>query len=257
MSFNNFNPGRTGFGKKITAVFRSLDELLANAEERISDVTNNTDYYLQFLDQNYRAPFPTKPGNPVRSDEFYDLVASYDLIPQMSYNGTTFTVTIPIFSSNNQRATRATGSTTLKSGYAIVKLSQSLTNLDREIRFSENEDNIGDEQVLFKYRIGPNNKIHISDQIGILAYNSCDDTQYKGFSTQSISGTGYTATDYECIACTCNSADASRSVYLNGRLIFRHSNSRNVRNQHIILYLKPGDKLTGNITNIFRINYNA
>lgn len=258
MTFDNFNPGRLGFGKKITSAFNSLDEMLLATQDRLKDITQNTEYYKRFKNNNYQAPKPNKPGMPVRTDEFLDVVDKSDIINNMTFDGTNFSVDVAIYNSNTRRVTRAKGNTTLKSGYAIAILSQSLTNLETTIRFSATDDAFGTERTLFKYRIGTNGKIHLVQPEKYIGCYPFDDTQYTSISAGENLPNPYTANDYECIMATVEHApeDQWRNICVNGNEYFSHTSPRGTREQHAILYLKPGDKVTGGYKNAFRVDYN-
>lgn len=258
MTFDNFNPGRLGFAKKITSVFNTLDEMLKSSQERLDDITKNTEYYKRFRSKNYQAPAPNNPSMPVRTDEFLDVIDKSDVIKGMSFDGTNFNVDVAVFNEETLRCTRATGSTTLKKGYAIATLSQSLTNLEGTIRFSEMDDAYGVEKTLFQYRVSADGKIHVINPGSHLGCYPFDDTQYTSITAGDNISIPYTATDYECIACTVEHApeDQWKHLYVNGNEYFAHTSPRNMREQHAILYLKPGDKVTGNIKTAFRVVYN-
>lgn len=256
MTFDNFNAGKLAFGKKITSAFNTLDELLNATVNRVNDITKNTEYYLQFVNNNYSAPKPTKPTMPVRTDEFLDILDQQNNIRTLNWDGTNFNVSMVVFNKATQRCTSLTGSTTIKEGYAIALLSQSLTNLEVDIRFSENEDPTNTETVLFQYRIDDNGYVHIIDSQDYFGCYPYDDSHYYDIQVGESLSVPYTSSDYECVIGTVPNADeAWKNVYLNGNLIYGHQRCRQVREQHFILYLKPNDKITGDVLRLYKVKY--
>ena len=256
MTFDNFNAGKLAFGKKITSAFNTLDELLNATVSRVNDITKNTEYYLQFVNNNYSAPKPTKPTMPVRTDEFLEILDQRNNIRILAWDGSKFNVSMIVFNKATQRCTRLTGSTTIKEGYAIALLSQSLTNLEADIRFSKTENPTNTETVLFQYRIDNNGYVHIinsQDSFGCYPY---DDSHYYDIQVGQKLSVPYTSNDYECVIGTVqNAGDNWENLYLNGKLIYGHQRCRQIREQHFILYLKPNDKITGDVLRMYRVKY--
>lgn len=256
MTFDNFNAGKLAFGKKITSAFNTLDELLNATVSRVDDITKNTEYYLQFVNNNYSAPKPTKPTMPIRTDEFLEVLDQRNNIRILAWDGSKFNVSMVVFNKATQRCTRLTGSTTIKEGYAIALLSQSLTNLDADIRFSKTENPTNTETVLFQYRIDNNGYVHIIDSQDYFGCYPYDDSHYYDVQVGQKLSVPYTSNDYECVVGTVrNAGDNWENLYLNGKLIYGHQRCRQIREQHFILYLKPNDKITGDVLRMYRVKY--
>ena len=256
MTFDNFNAGKLAFGKKITSAFNTLDELLNATVSRVDDITKNTEYYLQFVNNNYSAPKPTKPTMPVRTDEFLEVLDQRNNIRILNWDGSKFNVSMVVFNKATQRCTRLTGSTTIKKGYAIALLSQSLTNLEADIRFSSNANPTNAETVLFQYRIDNNGYVHIINSQEYFGCYPYDDSHYYDVQVGEWLPVPYTSKDYECVIGTVrNAGDNWENLYLNGNLIYGHQRCRQIREQHFILYLKPNDKITGNVLRMYRVKY--
>lgn len=256
MTFDNFNAGKLAFGKKITSAFNTLDELLNATVSRVDDITKNTEYYLQFVNNNYSAPKPTKPTMPVRTDEFLEVLDQRNNIRILAWDGSKFNVSMVVFNKATQRCTRLTGSTPIKEGYAIALLSQSLTNLEADIRFSSNANPTNAETVLFQYRIDNNGYVHIINSQEYFGCYPYDDSHYYDVQVGEWLPVPYTSKDYECVIGTVrNAGDNWENLYLNGNLIYGHQRCRQIREQHFILYLKPNDTITGSVLRLYRIKY--
>lgn len=255
MSFDFFNPSNLAFGSKLTAAFTQLNNLVDEAEINLEKVFEIQSIITKFDRKNYIVPKPSKPSAPCRTNEVFDLLNDVSvIINSIEYSSNKLRVNINLFDRTKNRMTRATGETTLKEGYCYVKQASSNAKPDKTLTF-DSSTRVDAGELLFQYRVDEyNNIILIGDISHLLCYPG-DGNIYrsisKGPNLDFVSGT-YTAEDYECV-CLLGYRNDIR-IELNGRVVLKGWGS--ICKRHCILYLKPGDKISGNIESGFRINYN-
>lgn len=262
MTFEFFNPTDLAFGQKLTAVFTSLDNLSKAAEANIKEVIENTAYYYQYYNKNYRVRRPSKADDPCRVDELFDLLNDKTVyIKNFNLDSNKLYVDIVSFNRNNNRITHATGSTELKKGYCYFKESVSNKSVNTELTFT-NTLEYGKGSLLFKFRIDKNGNINFIGDISLLGIKPHDMGGYSQITLekQEVAGdnTEYTAEDYECL-CIVGKSTKLR-VHRNDKYIFGGvegsgyiSEQRGER--HCILYVKPNDVITGVYSKIYRVIY--
>lgn len=263
MPFDFFNPGRTGWGKKITAAFNLLDDLLNDARENISYVSENIDYYRQFI-TNYRAPEPMNPDAPVRSDEVYNQLTDKVYI-KLTENNNQYTIEYSVMTAGSNRPTRYVGTTNLDKGFAFASPPQSLTNLESNITFKSTEKYDGKQVLLFQFSIDKNTKtFYMHNPAFYFGSQPCDDTHLHTVSIGANLNLPYTANNYEGVIFTHNDTNKrtggqpmGSNIYKNGVLLSQSDSGLIQCMPFGVLYLKPGDQLTGtNIQQLFRFHYN-
>lgn len=255
MTYNYFNSGRLALGKKITAAFNSLNELLNAATEHVETTTATLSYYSQFMGKNFQAPEPLTGNMLVRTDEIFDLLTDTYFIRKFKVEGGKLKIDAVVFSNDYNRITHAIGETTKTSGYAIVKLSTSLESFDKTIRFSDSDDATTGEKMLFSFtRTG--NTVHITNANKIEGCMIGETMHYKSISISQVATNTYTVKDKaECIMIHSNTTDYCM-MKLNGTPIL-NVGSLQYTGCGLILYLKAGDKLDCLNSTIYRIYYNS
>lgn len=159
MPFDYFNTSHLAFGSKLTRAFKQLEKLCSDAEEHIAGYVEDVAYLGQYVNRNYRIPFPNSAENPVQVNQILDIINDETTIRKMSFDGTTFECYINYFNRSTNRFTIAAGSTSLKEGYAFMRESISNINPAQDIIFKDTQDGKG--LLLFQYRIDEYNKINI------------------------------------------------------------------------------------------------
>lgn len=255
MTYNYFNSGRLALGKKITAAFNSLNELLNAATEHVETTTATLSYYSQFMGKNFQAPEPLTGNMLVRTDEIFDLLTDTYFIRKFKVEGGKLKIDAVVFSNEYNRITHAVGETTKTSGYAIVKLSTSLESFDKTIRFSDSDDTTTGEKMLFRFtRTG--NTVHITNANEIEGCIIGETMHYKSVSISQVANNNYTVQDKaECIMIH---SDQTRwcEIRLNDVPIL-HVGSLQYTGCGLLLYLKKGDVITSYDTTIYRVYYNS
>lgn len=261
MTYDFFNSGKLAFGKKITSVFNSLYQLLDGATEHLGDVTSGLDYYSTYSNKNYMAPEPTRGDMPARTDELFDLLEDYTLFRNVRVEDNKLVFDVVIFDKNSSRITNAIGNTELTSGYAFVKLSTALDNFEKTIRFS-NSDAINQGEILICKFTRDGNDLYINNPNTSnlnLTYGSR--INYRYLSMELVSTSSYTCDNRaECVIVRVRGVNdnygGSINVKLNDVVIFE-AGSTQYSVPFVILYLKKGDKVTGDrMIGIYRVNYN-
>lgn len=274
MSFDFFNTSHLAFGSKLTKAFLQLDRLCSEAEENQENLELILQEYSQYVNRNYKAPFPTRPDAPCRTNELFDIINDLNAIKYIRLNEEgNLECAINLFKRVSNRFTVASGSTTLKEGYASVIDSISNAHPEREIQFTEEYPTTGN--VLFQFRVDPEDNINIvGDSKSYFlpgTFNHIIGMEYdEDVLTDATTSNGkvYEASSYECIICigyarwgtdrqyTDGSPDGSWSSLLinkNGNTI---ENVNGIQQRvYSVIYLNPGDKLSGNIKRAFRVKY--
>lgn len=262
MTYNYFNSGRLAFGKKITAAFNSLNELLNSAKEHIDLTINSLSYYTEFSGKNYQTPEPITGNMIARTDELFDILNAGYFVCQLTCNKEEMQVKMTVFSKEYSRITCATGKTNKRTGYAIVKLSTSLTDFNKTIRFSDSDDATTGEMTLFQFVCSDDTVLIKSpEKYRGLGIGEC--ARYTSFSLTNIGSGSYTSNKLaECVLVKIGTSSGtveenpSPVLRLNDNIIFRMDYTHHGR-PFFILYLKEGDRITGDrISTIYRINYN-
>lgn len=259
MTFNYFNPGRTAWGKKISGVFNTLDLMAQSAEERINEITGDTDYYLQFTNRNYRAPEPTRPDLPARVIDALEVIEGTVKIVDISYSSGTLHVVVLYTAEETGRPVTAFGTTTLSSGYIHIAPPNGSEQLEGKLVFSDGgtDTDAYKEAALFKFEI-IDSKVYLSNY-SAMNIQLGEHEQYKSLTITQVGTSNYTCEkNSECvIACAGYNGN---SIYLNDTAIYLF---QSLQNQRIWtpLYLKKGDKVRidgyGVERNIYRVNYNT
>lgn len=257
MSFEYFNTSHLAFGSKLTRAFRQLEKMCDDAELTIARFTSDVAYLGEYVNRNYRVPFPTSATSAVRANELFDVINDETIVKEMSYNNDIFTVAINRFNRENNRFTIGKGSTDLKKGYAFMSDSVSNLNPTSEIKFYEDLTNAKGKQ-LFKFRIDSSGFINIiSDSNSVLKFSKGGIDHINNLELGEEIRLPYTATDYEAIIVLGNMADNGNSVnvYVNDKLYYNHGGSH--VQKYGIVYVSPNDKVTSsNYSKAYRIIYN-
>lgn len=275
MTFDFFNPSHLAFGSKLTKAFNQLDRIYLDAKDAFDDLKRVYDTYNQYVGRNYLCPTPTRPDAPCRTNELFDLINDVNTIKELRVdNQGVLHCAVNIFKRSTNRITIASGTTELKSGYVFCTPSISNRQPERTLQFVEDESD-GTGNFLFEYRIDDSNNINIvGDSSAYFLPGTFD--SYTGMEYESdvltdahTGGSTYTATDNECIVCigyaryggnrqyTDGSSSSRWSqlvIRVNGELVF---NIAGIQQRNFgVVYLKPGDVLSGDIKRAFKVKYN-
>ena len=257
MSFEYFNTSHLAFGSKLTRAFRQLEKMCGDAELTIARFTSDVAYLGEYVNRNYRVPFPTSATSAVRANELFDVINDETIVKEMSYKDDIFTVAINRFNRDNNRFTIGKGSTDLKKGYAFMSDSVSNLNPTSEIKFYEDLTKAKGDQ-LFKFRIDSYGFINIvSDSNSVLKFNKGGIDHINNIEVGEQVILPYTATDYEAVVVLGRhvSEDNSVVLYLNDQLIYSMGGTE--INQYAMTYLKPNDKLSASSYNkAYKLIYN-
>ena len=239
MTYNYFNSGRLALGKKITAAFNSLNELLNAATDHIEQTTSTLSYYSQFMGKNFLAPEPITDNMLTRTDEIFDIISDTYCIRKFKVENGKLKIDAVVFSKEYNRITHAVGETDRTSGYAIVKLSTSLESFDKTIRFSDADDTTTGEKMLFKFtRTG--NTVHITNANKMDGCIIGETMHYKGVTIEKVANNDYTVPNLaECIMIHSDQTNWCE-IRLNGTPIL-HIGSLQYTGAVLLLYLKKGD----------------
>lgn len=256
MTFEFFNTSRLAFGSKLTAAFKQLNNDLYYALQNMDSVLDALSFFDQYKNRNFRAPVPTRGQMVARVNELFALVDDMVTLQELKYEEEIFSVKTTFYTKGINRITNAVGSTSLKEGFAFVTIAPSNSRMTRQIRFSDKDDRTGAEILLFGFRINENGKIFLKGNLSEnLRLYPQDATQYKTLTKGDSITLPYTAQEYECV-CLCGRRNAF-SVSINGTEIVKGFGGGAYDNfNHIVIYLKKGDTVTGEIQSGFKINYN-
>ena len=255
MSFDFFNVSNLAFGSKLTAAFKQLDGLYTEAADNIRQIIDKQEILRQYINRNYQVPEPNKPTNACRTNEVFNLIKGRTIIKDLRYDSTNKTLTMELVKHSPvlNRITRATGSTTLESGYCFYKIAPSNANVNTTIRFSDTNDKKNDELFLIRFELDTINKsMMVLDGYNELNIYPLDFSQYTGISLGEVLPNPYTAKGYECVLIV-GSEWNGLLVKKNGVTIFDTKCWGN--RDHVTLYLKPDDTISGSFDVIKRINY--
>ena len=255
MGFDFFNVSNLAFGSKLTAAFKQLDGLYTEAADNIRQIIDKQEILRQYINRNYQVPEPNKPTNACRTNEVFNLIKGRTIIKDLRYDSTNKTLTMELVKHSPvlNRITRATGSTTLESGYCFYKIAPSNANVNTTIRFSDTNDKKSDELFLIRFELDTINKsMMVLDGYDELNIYPLDFSQYTGISLGEVLPNPYTAKGYECVLIV-GSEWNGLLVKKNGVTIFDTKCWGN--RDHVTLYLKPDDTISGNFDVIKRINY--
>lgn len=257
MSFEYFNTSHLAFGSKLTRAFRQLEKMCNDAELTIGRYIEDVEYLGEYINKNYRAPFPMSSSNPVRANEIFDVINDEIIIKEISYKDNIFVVSLNYFNRVNNRFTIGKGSTDLKEGYAFMPDSISNMNPTTEIKFVKSTEQ-GKGKQLFKFRIGSDNNINIVSHVdNIVKFNAGSINHINNIAIGDSLSLPYTATDYEAVIITSkliNWGD-NFNVYINGRLM-SSSNGYTHRN-YFMAYLNPNDTIdASHYSGAYKVIYN-
>ena len=257
MSFEFFNTSHLAFGSKLTRAFRQLEKMCNDAELTIARFTKDVEYLGEYVNRNYRAPFPVSASSPVRADEIFDVINDEIIINDISCDDGVLTATINRFNRVNNRFTIGKGSTTLKKGYAFMSDSVSNLNPTAEIKFVESLEK-GEGVQLFRYRVDSNGFINIvSDPDSLIKFNKGGIDHINNMELGDRVTLPYTAQDFECILVIGNMVDNGNSinVSVNGSLYYNHGGSH--VKKYGVVYVKPNDVVSSsNYSEAYKIIYN-
>ena len=256
MTFEFFNTSRLAFGSKLTAAFKQLDNNLYYALQNMDNVLSALSFYDQYKNRNFRAPVPTRGQMVARVNELFALVDDMVTLQELKYEEETFSVKTTFYTKSINRITNAVGSTSLKEGFAFVTIAPSNSRMTRQIRFSSKDDKTGGEILLFGFRIDDNGNIFLKGNLteNLRLYPQ-DATQYVSLTKGATVSLPYVAQEYECI-CLYGKRN-SFSVSINGTEIVKGFGGGAYDNyNHVVIYVKKGDEITGEIESGFKINYN-
>jgi hypothetical protein len=255
MSFDFFNASSLAFGSKLTAAFKQLDSLYTEAADNIKQIIDKQEILKQYINRNYQVPEPNKPTNACRTNEVFNLIKGRTIIKDLRYDLTDKTLTMEFVKHSPvlNRITRATGSTTLESGYCFYKVAPSNAKVNTEIRFSETNDKKSDELFLIRFEVDTVNKsMMILDGYNELNIYPLDFSQYTGISLGDALENPHTAKGYECLLIVGNE-QSGLLVKKNDVTIFDTYCWGN--RDHVTIYVKPDDVISGRFDVIKRLNY--
>lgn len=254
MSFDFFNTSHLAFGSKLTQVFAELEKQFMFAEDNIGKLREYLDIVDLYNGRNYRTPLPTEPTSPVRTNELFDIFNDKTcIIKELYYSSAQGKVHADflLYDKVNNLFTKTSGETTIKTGYCYTKRAISNNYPTQTLSFTSSKDNTKGT-LLFQYRVDRNGYLNLKNINSLMMISSSDDQEFKTLRKGSNVSFPYTATDYECICVM--GQDNNLNVSLNGKVIARGQGIASRR--HVILYLKPGDKVAGSgISWGFRIEY--
>lgn len=274
MSFDFFNPSHLAFGSKLTKAFNQLDRLYLDAQDAFNDLKRVYDTYNQYVGKNYLCPTPNRPDAPCRTNELFDLINDVNTIKELKVKGDgKLFCAVNIFKRSTNRITIASGETELKAGYVFYTPSISNRQPERTLQFVEDQAD-GDGNFLFEFRVDDDNNINIvGDSSSYFLPGTIDSFNGMKYDSDVLvdahtGGSTYTATDNECIVCVgyarygenrqyTDGSTLSRwsqlTIRVNGNLIF---NITGIQQRNFgVVYLKPGDVLSGDIKQAFRVKY--
>lgn len=257
MSFDYFNTSHLAFGSKLTRAFRQLEKMCNDAELTIGRYTDDVSYLGEYINKNYRAPFPMDASNPVRADEILDVINDEIIIKEISYKDETLTVSLNYFNRVNNRFTIGKGSTTLKEGFAFMPNSVSNMNPTSEIKFVQNQAQGAGKQ-LFKFRVDSMGNINIVyHPDSIVKFTAGSINHINNIAVGEEVSLPYTATDYEAILVVSKLIDWGNNftTTINGKTMM--SSNGYTHQNYFMAYLKPNDKLEASHYNkAYKLIYN-
>lgn len=170
MSYDFFNTSLLAFGKKLTAAFKSLNDLSKAARDNVDQVLQDLRIFNQYGNKNYKIPVPLSGDRPCRTDEVYNLIGQPVYFKQIEYDGETLRVSGIKFNKSTKRVTHFSGSTEIISGSCYYTEGISNTTTGATLRFySESSSGNRVGLKLFNYDIDTdNNKVIILDDISNL-----------------------------------------------------------------------------------------
>ena len=264
MSFDYFNTSHLAFGSKLTKAFRQLEDLCDTAEGNLNQLFTDLELFDGYINKNYRCPRPSRSDAPSRTNEIFDIFNDrvYN-IKYLGYSNGTLTARINLFNRVTNRMTSGVGTTELTEGYAFVTEAISNSNVGSNITFVENSLD-GQGRLLFKFRVDSSNRINIIPlDDSLILFNPAGVTHVTSMSKGAEISSGYTATDYETICVVGlkegvyepdNQGSPGRLyIDVNGQMHTRIE-GRHVR-KYAIVYLKPGEVLSGTFSKAFKIIY--
>lgn len=258
MTFDFFNTSHLAFGSKLTKAFLQLDRLCTEAEENQESLNTIIEQYSQYVNRNYKAPFPTRPDAPCRTNEIFDIINDLNSIKYLRINEEgNLECAINLFKRVSNRFTVATGTTELKKGYASVLDSISNARPEREIQFTETYPSSGN--FLFEFRIDEYNNINIvGDSKSYFIpgdFNHIVGMEYE----KDVSTSSYTAEGNECIVCVGLGGSGNTIRRLTVKVDDTTKidvGTKNGKNFGVV-YLKPGQTLTGTMSRAFKVKYSS
>lgn len=259
MTFDFFNISNLAFGDKLTSAFIQLDNLTKEAENNLEYVLNNQQIFQQYVNRNYRVPIPIKPEMACRVDELFNLIKNIGGLKKLDYDKTTHTLTVDYveYNEDTDRITHVTGSTDIfdtgnQEGYCFFIRAVSNKNLEKEARFSFENDRKSSEIELFRFRLNKDaSKLIVLGDNPFGYYEGYDTSQYSSVSKGDDITFPYTSNGYNCILVKGNLNNIN--VKVNGKTTL--SGTGNAVTRYNVLYLKDGDKIEGSLSTGFEINY--
>ena len=257
MSFEYFNTSHLAFGSKLTRAFRQLEKMFNDANENISIYIQNLDVLGEYVNRNYRCPFPTNPDMAVRCSELFDLINDEYIIKEAEYKDGTLKIAVNTFDRNTNKMNIISGSTDLKEGYAYYHPSISNTNPASIIEFT-NEQDSAKGLCLFKYRVDDNGFVNIFDgSSDVIDFKIGNMDKINSISLGNTVSLPYAATDYCCILIVGNkTAGTSTSLSCSINNVEVCHSEGSYHKDAYIAYLKPNDILTASVYSYARfVNY--
>lgn len=258
MTYDFFNTSHLAFGPKITSAFNSLGQLEAAATANLDILFKRLEYYTDISGKNYRVPQPSKETDPCRTAELFDLLDDkVMLIKEMSYKENLFTFRANYFLPTNKKITVMVGTQEMVAGdeyFVYCELATTNTATGKVCEFRKTTDN-ATGTLLFKVEINPDGIPVMSELNPNIMIKPTDYfNHYEAIVNKETVGDGtYTATGYECWAFVGNIN--AGEVRVNGATIMRYRADSDIQYNHTIVYLKPDDVVTGNITRGVRLYY--
>ena len=245
MPFNYFNPSHLAFGSKLTRAFRQLESLTDDVENLIENYSDNLRFFFQYVNRNYRIPFPVSGDSPAQVDQLFDLINDEINIRELEFYDGKLHVAINYFNRGTNRFTIASGETELKTGYAYMKESISNSNPTQTITFSETESN-SSGILLFKYSVDSENRVNIANiDYTLLKFKAGGIKHIRSMRIGDEVTLPYTASNYEAILVTGKLVHDGLSVSFStdkGKVV---EGGGSTIKMYGVAYLKPNEVLKG------------
>lgn len=154
MAYDFFNTSLLAFGKKLTAAFKSLNELKKAAADNVEQVLQDLRVFKQYGNKNYKVPTPYDGTRPCRTDEVYNLISQPFIFKQLEFVNNHLNITGIKFNKVTKRITIFTGSTTITQGSVYYNEAISNNTNGSTLNFYDNNyTGVKVGQKLFTYRI--------------------------------------------------------------------------------------------------------
>lgn len=263
MSFDYFNTSYLAFGKNLSNVFRSLYKRLNGIEDNLIEIVNYFEKYKDIKDNNYIVDTPESEDKAVNCKFIYDCLNIEPWkIKNISVNNQILTVQVNIL--NNYKIGICSGSTEITDGICYIDtLPTSNKTLGIEIKFiaSDNEDidtTLRNKVILFEYIFDENNQLSLRNVDGRFPIEISNwDKHYNNYNLELKNSllNHPTPRDMVLLVVT-NKQSGVANVYLNGVNYYSKPDNIGVANSTCVpIYCKKGDVVTGDIANLYQVNY--